>query len=319
MEIAWNLEKTSMSLKVKRAVTILSGWLEAANVPFEVNGSTGLLVRGKEGEFVVDISETYKLGSILAADLVAPIEKSIPCFWNVTEKAGYGKPQVLNCRGASPEKVKYSNNPELIAMRHREFRQVANLPLHVYQDVEYQRIIGWYCRRFFDGNKDLCHRVGYDKEDIKTYSWLYLTNFYGRWRHMDADPHSNHKMFCSYLQQRLYSDLKPLMVRKAKSTSVDLETASIGQNVDFAHQYASDGGEGSVVPVAVARPQEFELQGAMDSMDHDDLIDILKSMVNNGNSKVKRFLTMHREECMDCCTRVECRKPISKNDAEDAS
>ncbi len=304
-----------MGLKTKRALTILVGWLEAAKVPFQVTGPEQVTVQGKGGDLPVRVAEDEpSTGDVIrAADMTAPPEKALAVFWIVTEKAGFGKPQVLS-RGISVDgRVRYSDDPELVAMRHREFRQVANLPEHVYKDPNYRKIIAWYCIRFFRLNGELCHRIGYEIEDIQTYAWLYLTNFYGRWRHLDATPGENGKMFCSYLQQRLYSDLKPLLIRKAKNIAVDSETAGLGQNVEYRTQYNSKDGDSAGFEFVAIR-QNPELAGyeqMMDDMEHGDLLALLTKLQSGGDMKARRLLLLHQSECMDCACRVECQVPTS--------
>ncbi len=298
-----------MSLQNKRALTVLVSWLEAAKVPFTITGAQALTVSGKSGEFPVEIvsGRPTIATQICAKDLVAPLDKALEIFWVVTEKAGFGRPKVVD-RGPAPDRVKHKDDPELVAMRHREFRQVPNLPDHVYKDPNYQKIITWYCLRFFRGNQQLCQHVGYEVDDIKTYAWLYLTNFYGRWRHVDKGTgkgeYGNGKMFCSYLQQRLYSDLKPLLVRKSKNIVVDTETAELGTNIEYVAQYAQ--GEDGASMVAVGRPQEQDPEQMLEEMEHDAMISLLELAVERQVSGAQKRLTDHRSGCLECSHGVSC-------------
>jgi len=297
-----------LSLEKKRALTIIASWLEAAAIPFKITGGDSLVVEGKEREFPFQIASGVPTtgSTICASDLTAPIGKALDTFWAITEKTGFGRPQVVK-RGVAPGAVRFGDDPELVAMRHREFRQVANLPAHIYKDPNYQKIITWYCIRFFRSNASLCSQIGYEIEDIKTYAWLYLTNFYGRWRHIDAKVGDNGKMFCSYLQQRLYSDLKPLLIRKSRNIVVDIETAELGMNVEFRDQYESHDGKERSTPVAVALGQDRDLEQEMEGLSHDRLVEILDQLETDGVRGVIRFRDDHRRECMDGCNdRSDC-------------
>lgn len=296
-----------MTLKQKRAMTVLAGWLEAGAIPFNIVGSTI-----EVGEAKVEITDEN------AGRYTATLDKALPAFWELTEKAGYGRPEVIQ-RGEAPDGVRYKDDPELVAMRHREFRTVANLPDRVYKDENYQRIIAWYCGRFFRTNFHLCQRAGYDVDDIKTYAWLYLTNFYGRWRHLDKDVHDekgygNGKMFCSYLQQRLYSDLKPLLIRKSRNIVIDGETAELGTNIEFRSQYEGD--EERPTMVAVAIEPEINVNDLLDDVGHDESIEMLESAVARGVSGAQRSLAEHRADCVECGDRVLCGEDPLSPDAD---
>lgn len=288
-----------MNLKKKRAATVLAGWLEAAEVPFKINGDS-IIIGGKDGDFGPDAEAL--------ADLAAPLDKAMPAFWVLTERAGYGRPVVVD-RGSAPDGVRYNDDPELVAMRHREFRQVANLPDHVYKDQNYHRIINWYCNKFFRSNYRLCQHAGYEVEDVKTYAWLYLTNFYGRWRHLDrkafdAKSYSNGKMFCSYLQQRLYSDLKPLLIRKSRNIVIDAETAELGTGIGFSPQF--EDGEEHSIQVATASAPEIDIEAYLDDLSHDEAVTKLQAAAEVGITGAQRKLVEHRADCIDCSEYVGC-------------
>lgn len=289
-------------------MTVLAGWLEAADIPFNIRGSILEIPMSStpsvERELKLEITDDN------AGLYTASIDKALPAFWELTERAGYGRPEVIN-RGVAPAGVRYKDDPELVAMRHREFRQVANLPEHVYRNENYQRIIAWYCGRFFRTNYHLCQCAGYDVDDIKTYAWLYLTNFYGRWRHLDKDVqddtgYGNGKMFCSYLQQRLYSDLKPLLIRKSRNIVIDAETAELGTNVEFRAQYDDAESDGRAVQVAVRSEPEIDINDLISDMDHEEAIEVLAKAIERGVPGAQRQLEEHQADCLECGGRILC-------------
>lgn len=300
-----------MSLQKKRALTILSGWLEAARISFRISGPDSLIIEGPDREFKVQITNGPTSDTaICATDLTGPAAEAMEAFWAITEKTGFGRPTVID-RGEAPESVRFSDDPELVAMRHREFRQVANLPSHIYKDPNYQKIISWYCINFFRNNHQLCRDTGYEIDDIKTYAWLYLTNFYGRWRHMDSVEghedkrvYGNRKMFCSYLQQRLYSDLKPLLVRKSRSIVIDKESAELGTNVEYCDQFPDQ--DGPPVPVPVSLPQEADPEALLDAMSHDSLMELLQRAVDRNIHGADKKLQEHKADCQDCSPQAIC-------------
>lgn len=304
-----------MNLKTKRAATVLAGWLEAAKIPFQFTTPTQIRL----GETDVEIDEA------VAAKLTARHDQAMAAFWALTETAGFGRPIVVD-RGVAPAGVRYKDDPELVAMRHREFRQVANPSEELFRNPNYQKIVNWYCTKFFRANFYLCQQTGYEIEDIKTYAWLYLTNFYGRWRHLDRETFSkegygNGKMFCSYLQQRLYSDLKPLLIRKSRNIVIDTETAELGTNMEFMPQF--EGGEDDRANlVAVALPPEIDLEALLEDLDHDDAISRLEALAEEGFSGAMRRLLEHRAACMDCSEKhggeVICYQQDDESEPSDA-
>lgn len=283
-----------MNLKTKRAATVLAGWLEAAEIPFQFPTPTSISIDGLD----VEIDDP------LSVALTAPLDRAMETFWSLTERAGHGRPVVVN-RGQAPGGVRYKDDPELVAMRHREFRQVANPGDALYRDPHYQRIINWYCTKFFRANFYLCQQAGYETDDVKTYAWLYLTNFYGRWRHLDRETFSkegygNGKMFCSYLQQRLYSDLKPLLIRKSRNIVIDAETAGLGTNMEFRPQY--EGGDESPTMVAVPLPPEVDFDVLIEDLnsDHDGSIVKLEEAAGRRVPGAQQHFSDHIGICVEC-------------------
>lgn len=306
-----------MSLKQKRALTVLAGWLEAAAIPFVIDGSTLEITAAAEA---VDVVKA-EINDENASRYTAALEKSLPAFWELTERAGYGRPQVID-RGVAPDSVRYKDDPELVAMRHRELRQVANMPEHVYKDENYQRIIAWYCGRFYRTNFHLCQRAGYDVEDIKSYALLYLTNFYGRWRHLDKETrdekgYGNGKMFCSYLQQRLYSDLKPLLIRKSRNIVIDAETAELGTGVEFRQQYEGD--DERPTQVAVQSEPEIDVNDLIDELTHDEAVEKLEVAIARGVPGAQRAMAEHRSDCIECGDRIMCQDESASADCTEGT
>lgn len=285
-----------MELKTKRALTVLSGWLEAANVPFSIKDST-ISIKGTHSTVEVKIAEGE--GCISAAKLTSSLDVSMPLFWALTERAGFGRPVVVS-RGAGISEVSFEDTPELIAIRHREFRKVANPPPSVFKDPDTIKTVIWCSRKFYSTNKNLCISSGYEVEDISQFCWIYVTNFYGLWRHPEIDGngwYDNKKGLYSYIRQRLHNDLRATLDRKGRSICIDSDTASEGQNVDFSQNYGNkQTDEGSYMErVAISRPAD-------DSRDesHDDIVKSLKAKVAKKSIKAKRALDMHIGNCPIC-------------------
>lgn len=322
----------SMKMKESRALTILVSWLDAVKVPYELSSSTDrdLTVGAVPVKIVVDRPTAGT--DIRADDLTAPLDKALKVFWTITEAAGFGKPRPvdrgihrclrchqplaedaetcpnIDCRAESPNKVKAEDAPELVAIRHREFRQVANLPASVYHNDDYKKIMKWYCHKFYRHYMQLCQDMAFDVDDLETYAMIYLTNFYGRWRKIDSKKGENGKMFCSYLQQRFYSDLLPLLKRKSQSIVVDEETVSLGLDIHHVKQYESgqDSERGSAATFcAVKNDQESDVFQEIAELDHDEFLDILQSKSGTDSEpevrrKAVELLYRHWMSCQTC-------------------
>lgn len=304
------------SLKESRALTILVGWLDATKVPYSLEA---------------DLEKDLTVGTLpvkisAVTDITAPLDKALKVFWSITEAAGYGRPQPVDrgtprcmrchqpleveatkclnveCQANQPQRVKFEDAPELVAIRHREFRQTANLPDSVYQDDDYKRIMKWYCYNFHRRNLRLCQDMAFDVEDLETYAMLYLTNFHGRWRKIGAKKGENGKMFCSYLQQRFYSDLLPLLKRKSQNILADEETVDLGLDIHHVKQYGAEDDRGA--PCAVKNDQELDIWQEIRNLRHGDLLKILrqKSSEAEGEVRIKatQLLHQHWMACQTC-------------------
>ena len=308
-----------MKLIQKRAMTILAGWFEAGGIGWRLGNGPQLLVEGKQGVVSVDLlEEGVSLGTALAAaDVVASLAKGLELFWQITEAAGHGRPQVVS-RGTAPktrasdcddgeDRLGWRDTPEFTAMRHSDLRRVANLPPSIYADSQYQRIINWYSNRFVRVNARLCQRSGHEAEDVQTYAWMYLTAFYGRWRHLDATPAYNRKMFCGYLQQQLNTGLKLMLQRKIRSVLPDAEALAIVTGINYKPQpHDVDAVSAHHTFVAVQGPTDTPGADAFEVMNHDDMLSRLESKAAAGCRYARKYLRQHRRECVACSDGVTC-------------
>jgi hypothetical protein len=315
----------SMKLKESRALTILVGWLDAVKVPYRLDQAADRDLTVGEIPVKIVVDQPTAGTAIRADDLTAPLDKALKVFWTVTEAAGYGRPQPVDrgarrcmrchqeltdekicpnpdCGTTRPDRVKSEDAPELVAIRHREFRQVANLPASVYADDDYRRIMEWYCHKFYRNNLRLCQNMAFDVSDLETYAMIYLTNFHGRWRKINAKKGENGKMLCSYLQQRFYSDLLPLLRRKAANILVDEETIDLGLDIHHVRQYG-EGGEMSLC--AVKNESEVDVWSEVEDLDHDELLRTLRHQFIAGyesdiRSAARKMLGQHWTTCQAC-------------------
>lgn len=321
-------------LKKSRALTIMSSWLSAVKIPHEVDIKQGVfLIGGKRVNVLADNEVQPQDGvSILAKDLTAPLEHAVNAFNNVTESVGFGRPQPVdrgsrrctscshplnvedekcqNCKTDIPDRIRFTNSPELVAMRHSEFRQVSNPPHSVYQDGDYQRIMKWYCINFYRKNMRLCQGMGYDINDLMTYAMIYLANFWGKWRHLDATPNENGKMFCGYLNQRFFGELLSILKRKSRNILVDEETVDMGNNVYHVPQFENNSGTNlgrdGMYLETVKGESEPEYEAILANMPHDDHVELLAEAIKkrgvraNVKNEAIRRLSEHWLHCFIC-------------------
>lgn len=319
----------SMKLKESRALTILVGWLDAVKVPYRLDVAADRDLTVGEVPVKIVSGQPTTGTTICADDLTAPLGKALKVFWTITEAAGFGKPEPvdrgtrrcmrchqemvmeatvcpnLECRADRPDRVKFEDAPELVGFRHREFRRVANLPSSVYADDDYRRIMEWYCHKFYRNNIKLCQNMAFDVCDLETYAMIYLTNFHGMWRKINAPKGENGKMFCSYLQQRFYSDLLPLMKRKAANVLVDEETVNLGLDIHHVQQYTGSGDSGELSLCAVKNESDIDIWSEIEELDHDQVLTTLRSQFmgtkeNDVRKAAMKLLGQHWVDCLTC-------------------
>lgn len=240
-------------VKKKRALTILVSWLEATRTPHQV----------KNGDPTVDvlIGDTPYLITENDLGLVAPIDKALPIFWGITERAGVGKPKPQFRPQFVGSLLPHEDN-DLVAMRHTEFRRVPNNP-EVFLREDYKKIVSWAVSRFYRFNRQQLKQLGYEPEDLKTYAWLYVMNFHGLWRNVHATDKQNGANLCSYLHQRLFRDFRKLIDRKCQNVLIDAETASLAMNFDIVPQWDRDdnsNGRRNHVAVSIERPDDLGVE-----------------------------------------------------------
>ncbi len=217
-----------MQNRKKRVLTILVSWLESTRTPHQI----------AKGDPQVDIligGVPIFLDDSKVEALLAPVEDAMTAFWDITEKAGVGKPHP-QFRPQHKGALAVHEDNDLVAMRHTEFRRVPNQP-EIFNRQDYKKIVNWAAGRFYRFNKQQLMRLGYELEDLKTYAWLYTMNFHGLWRDVTADDEKNGKALCNYLHQKFFTDFRRLVGRNCQNVIVDAETVALSLDVESVYQY----------------------------------------------------------------------------------
>lgn len=243
-------------VKKKRALTILVSWLEATKTPHKIlndNPAIDVLI----GDTPFQITDDAAIG------LTGAIGSALPVFWEITERAGAGKPRPTFRPQFTGALLPHEDN-DLVAMRHTEFRKVPNNPM-VFLREDYQKIVSWAVSRFYRFNRVQLSRLGYETDDLRTFAWMYVMNFHGLWRDVHASDKKNGGSLCNYLQQRFFTDFRKLIDRKAQNVLVDTETVAMAMNFDIVPQWDRDdnqAGRRSQIAVSIEKTddlhEEFE-------------------------------------------------------------
>src|SRR5512133_2889804 len=157
------MSKFTKQLPNARAVSVLSSWLKACNVPFSVNNDNTVTIDKKlKVNLQIDSESKKDAVNIPAKDILNPnIPKAISAFQRITDMAGYGRPVPID-RGPIPtKKLGYKNTEEFeyVAFRHREFRAAPNPDSK--ELLKYEPIIKNLSKSFYRKNFRLCDLMGY--------------------------------------------------------------------------------------------------------------------------------------------------------------
>lgn len=150
--------------------------------------------------------------------------ETVPCSLATTSRSIRNRPSL---RGPQPNmKLHYSDNFELVAMRHRDFRRSPNPTPEKLRS--FKPVAEKVAQRFLSLNRDLCLLHGYDHGDLMTYALVWTTNFLGLYARDGHSRHSdeNAKLLCVHLKQR-FAELRTLMFKKGRNCFPDAEQLAI--------------------------------------------------------------------------------------------
>jgi hypothetical protein len=159
---------------------------------------------------------------ILAADMRADPLKN---FHIITEAAQRGRPVPVD-RGPEPEaqRLHFSRDFELVAMRHREFRKVPNPTPEIL--MAFKPVIEKAISRFMYINRKICQRHGLQACDLRTYAQVWTCNYLGLYWVKDPVDRDNERKLYAHLCQR-FANFIEILLAKERSCVPDAETASV--------------------------------------------------------------------------------------------
>lgn len=340
-----------------KPLTQLSAWLRSASIPVlppsNLDSELGddgdqdydltlLRADGEPFEIHVSLDPTYRRVITSDTAVLRPCDldtlpKMHEVFHLITEKAGYGKPNIVN-RGPLPKgRLNYSDDFDLIVFRHCELRRVPNpttATLLAYKSTQLGA-----ARNFLTTNHQFCASVGLELDDLMTYAGIWTCNFYGQYE-LRADRSTkcdNQKLLFNYLRQR-FAELRKTLYKRVRNTMPDYDTAATGlydrpfvPSVDFEADSAQRSAESILMDdshgercatCAAGQPcggdsKEAEeklrrasaaarLQEALMRLPHDELVERLTFAMENAalapdaRDEARRQLHRHAKTCGKC-------------------
>lgn len=262
----------------KHALAQVRSWLRAVNIPFMcAEDGVDLLVEGRNSEVVaVSITESGEVVSndsyvTVPADQILHknVDIALASFFSITSAAGYGNVRPID-RGPEPNtKLMLKEDPELVAMRHTEFRRAPDPKPAMFK--QYHALMAKACWRFIRMNPDLCARHGVEHDDLMTYARVFLVNFLGHFEVPNPTNNDNERLFTNYMHQR-FAEVFKMTQKKERSCIPDAETAQIalvGQIVDtprfLLNKSASKSDESNLSSVDIADPRNYLFEEKIDT------------------------------------------------------
>ena len=223
--------------KNARALNQLRSWLGAVKIPFEpMTGQNGvdLVVTSPEGvaiELQLHTTESPpapKTAIVIEAGALTgrDIQAALDLFGDLTEMLGYERRMPVN-RGPLPEKkAHYSDSPELVALRHNEFRRVPNPSNETLRS--HQKVVTRTAWQFFRGNATFCRDNMLEIGDLESYALVWTCNYIGIHAMPNEDTSRNDRKLTAYLHQR-FAEMRDTFSKKGKNVFPMLDDAFIAQ------------------------------------------------------------------------------------------
>jgi hypothetical protein len=287
--------------------------------------------------------ETERL-TVLASDIThRDREIGMGAIRKVIAAAGYGHRKLMD-RGAGPvlpegRKRLYGEDLDLSVMRHQQFRQVPNPPAYVYQELG--NVIKT-CAKFFQiNNQELCRRLGFSLNELKSYAMVWTATFWGTSRIVWPKGDDNQRLLYSYLRQRFTELYQQMRSARMRNTIPDQSSIDAGFDLDYAFDVTNES-RADATPIAVSRPvlndeqlaemdvyraahttinTETEkkrrksaaelLNSKLAAMDHDTMIAALESAATSlltcpdTRKEARRHIKLHQARCTTCNPPVE--------------
>jgi len=263
-------------------------------------------------------------------------------YHEVTEAAGYGKPNPIN-RGVEPDqKLCYTDDEFLVGVRHTEVRRSPNAPDEKF--TLYDKVMHKACWTFYNLNKKECLRWGKSVEDLMTYAMTMLNTFVARIEDENAPQTHNEQTLYVWLRQR-FAEIYKIECKKEQSIRPDADTASIGLlGLSYRGRMDYDS-DGEIMPIASyvycnpldcttgLEPEDKEykarhckldtsnptarkasaarlLNEELGKLGHDKMVAVLEFAKQNilissdARREARKRLTLHRQSCVQCSDKL---------------
>lgn len=307
-----------MDSKTKTAKNVLNSWIRAAGIETACVADADIGIKTPTGSVGIKIGTGSKEGIVYvsANDIVGRDNKhSVMFFYNLMNSLGVSFSPVhrgdiddLNKRTYDGRDLPDGTSEiEFTYMRHLEFRTAPNLSS---KDWElYGKCINTAARVFFNRNHNRLKRLLIDMDDLVQYGRVWTVNFLHRYRKDSVAATSS--ILMNYLKQR-YAEYFKLMCRQEASFQPSMgvleastyadklrsfdysEYGSLNaghisfkwaENPDVeSFQHSTDEVESETKPHAYrtqVKHAQARLKKAMDSMDREQLVDLLKHAAAN--------------------------------------
>ncbi len=206
--------------KTEHAAVRLSSFLTANKIKHELAPvGWDFNVTAKDGSVVQVVVNANDLGSTDHARVFGE-------YHRITQALGYGSPRPVN-RGPEPDtKLHMNDEPDLVSIRHRQYRLSPNPST---QEIRsYEPFVIESAKKFCRNRASFCSMAGIEFEDVTTYACNMLVVYLGNYRLLRGSMTDNVKKYRSFLNQSL-DEYTTLWTKKGRSIVPEKDTAMICQ------------------------------------------------------------------------------------------
>lgn len=326
-----------------KALCLITACLESARIKYRIElagvhdfvmqklDGTELRVQVEEGE-----SQDPEVVRISLQTLLKGTGSEVNnLFLSLTSKAGYkcrapinrGTPQAMapGRKSARP----YGDDPDRVIMRETVFRKVPDPTPEVYETLN--PVIMTCVRFFYNANRKICLRLGYEIQDMKTYAQVWTANFWSTSRVLlPKTADENQKLLYRFLRQRFAEFYKQMVTFRTRNVftnpvydepSIDREKPRFNDGSFDAdsqaelEQYQQDHTSLDTSTYKKRRDSASAmLKSGLESMDHDKLVETLEETSTSyffcpdTRKEAVRQLKIHKKTCLTCAALAAIQK-----------
>lgn len=253
-------------------------------------------------------------------------------FLGLTSKAGYKCRAPIN-RGITPplspgrkSTRPYGDDHDRVIMRETVFRKVPDPTPEVY--TELNPVIMTCVRFFYNANRKICLRLGYEIQDMKTYAQVWTANFWSTSRVlMPKTADENQKLLYRFLRQRFAEFYKQMITFRTRNvfanpvdqpefdvptTQPQLRTEDQRESIkDVDGQLVQKYNDRHAVLDTTTYKKRRDsaaalLKSGLESMDHDKLVETLEETSTSyffcpdTRKEAVHQLKIHKKTCLTC-------------------